>query len=112
MFVNLKTTLQQSAEELRRRGSGRRGSEIRALGRKNRRGTAEPCDYLVKRPAERRRTDPLVTLSSLLEDVLNHMRHLPDVQPFLFPVNSKVSLHFLITFLTGTRFFARLSIDV
>ncbi|CAH2037396.1 unnamed protein product, partial [Iphiclides podalirius] len=82
--------IKQSAEELRRRGgSGRR--EVRAAGRNKRRGTAsEPCDYLVRRPAERRRTDPLVTLSSLLEDVLNHMRHLPDVQPFLFPVNPKL----------------------
>ncbi|CAB3224233.1 unnamed protein product [Arctia plantaginis] len=90
--------IKQSAEDLKRRGSGRRsggmgglGSEARALGRRNRRGTvSDGCDYLVKRPAERRRTDPLVTLSSLLEDVLNHMRHLPDVQPFLFPVNHKL----------------------
>ncbi|CAH0750822.1 unnamed protein product [Diatraea saccharalis] len=80
--------IKQSAEDLKRRG--RRG-EFRAAGRNKRRGTAsESCDYLVKRPAERRRTDPLVTLSSLLEDVLNHMRHLPDVQPFLFPVNPKM----------------------
>ncbi|XP_026724959.1 transcription initiation factor TFIID subunit 1 isoform X4 [Trichoplusia ni] len=90
--------IKQSAEELKRRGSGRRSggsssgnSEARALGRRGRRGTAgDACDYLVRRPAERRRTDPLVTLSSLLEDVLNHMRHLPDVQPFLFPVNPKL----------------------
>lgn len=79
----------------RRGGGGRRGSEPRAGGRTKRRGTAEPCDYLVKRPADRRRTDPLVTLSSLLEEVLNHMRHLPDVQPFLFPVNHKVSVNVL-----------------
>ncbi|CAK1547222.1 unnamed protein product [Leptosia nina] len=82
--------VKQSAEEFRRRSGSRRG-EIRAGGRNRRRGTAsESCDYLVKRPAERRRTDPLVTLSSLLEDVLNTMRHLPDVQPFLFPVNPKL----------------------
>ncbi|KAI8436012.1 hypothetical protein MSG28_004148, partial [Choristoneura fumiferana] len=63
---------------IKRRGSGRRGDN-RPGGRNKRRGTiSESCDYLVKRPAERRRTDPLVTLSSLLEDVLNHMRHLPD----------------------------------
>lgn len=58
-------------------------------GNKRNRGP-ESCDYLIRRPAERRRTDPLVTLSSILEDVLNDMRHLPDVQPFLFPVNAKV----------------------
>ncbi|XP_026317517.1 transcription initiation factor TFIID subunit 1 isoform X2 [Hyposmocoma kahamanoa] len=83
--------IKQSAEELKRRGSSGRRGEYRAAGRNKRRGTAsESCDYLVKRPAERRRTDPLVTLSSLLEDVLNHIRHLPDVQPFLFPVNTKL----------------------
>ncbi|VVD00816.1 transcription initiation factor TFIID subunit 1 isoform X1 [Leptidea sinapis] len=82
--------VKQSADEFRRRSGCRRG-EIRPAGRYRRRGTAsESCDYLVKRPAERRRTDPLVTLSSLLEQVLNHMRHLPDVQPFLFPVNPKL----------------------
>ncbi|XP_052759562.1 transcription initiation factor TFIID subunit 1 isoform X2 [Galleria mellonella] len=92
--------IKQSAEEMRRRGSGSRRGDFRSGGgfgmggmgaRGKRRGGAnEACDYLVRRPAERRRTDPLVTLSSLLEDVLNHMRHLPDVQPFLFPVNSKM----------------------
>ncbi|XP_050560992.1 transcription initiation factor TFIID subunit 1 isoform X2 [Spodoptera frugiperda] len=86
--------IKQSAEDMKRRGSGRRsggGAEARGSGRRARRGAGgEGCDYLVRRPAERRRTDPLVTLSSLLEDVLNHMRHLPDVQPFLFPVNPKM----------------------
>ncbi|XP_059046992.1 transcription initiation factor TFIID subunit 1 isoform X1 [Achroia grisella] len=90
--------IKQSAEELRRRGSGSRRGDFRmgfmgaGMGPRGKRrgGASESCDYLVRRPAERRRTDPLVTLSSLLEDVLNHMRHLPDVQPFLFPVNSKM----------------------
>lgn len=89
--------IKQSSEDFKRRGSGRRSSTMagpsdpRSFHKRNRRGTAgDPCDYLVKRPAERRRTDPLVTLSSLLEGVLNHMRHLPDVQPFLFPVNPKL----------------------
>ncbi|XP_053607515.1 transcription initiation factor TFIID subunit 1 isoform X2 [Plodia interpunctella] len=83
--------IKQSAEDLKRRGSGGRRGEVRPGRPKHRRGTtSDSCDYLVKRPAERRRTDPLVTLSSLLEDVLNHMRHLPDVQPFLFPVNPRM----------------------
>ncbi|KAG7302944.1 hypothetical protein JYU34_012938 [Plutella xylostella] len=87
--LTLPTKLIKQSEELRRKSGSRK--EFRAAGRIRRRGTAsESCDYLVKRPAERRRTDPLVTLSSLLEDVLNHMRHLPDVQPFLFPVNPKL----------------------
>ncbi|XP_045771429.1 transcription initiation factor TFIID subunit 1 isoform X2 [Maniola jurtina] len=88
--------IKQSAEDFKRRRGSHRG-EFRAAGRNRRRGTAsESCDYLVKRPAERRRTDPLVTLSSLLEDVLNTMRHLPDVQPFLFPVNPKVADYYRI----------------
>lgn len=63
--------------------------------RKRRRaGTVVHCDYLKKqqKPANRRRIDPVITLSTLLESILNEMRDLPDVQPFLFPVNGKVKL--------------------
>lgn len=92
--LTLSGKLMKHAEELKRRTMMQRmprdGAGGRAGGRVRRRGAADSCDYLVKRPAARRRTDPLVTLSSLLEDVLNHMRHLPDVQPFLFPVNNKL----------------------
>lgn len=62
-------------------------------GRKRRRaGTVTHCDYLSRhttKTANRRRTDPVVTLSTMLEEILNEMRELPDVQPFLFPVSSK-----------------------
>lgn len=62
-------------------------------GRKRRRaGTVTHCDYLSRHTAKttnRRRTDPVVTLSTLLEEILNEMRELADVQPFLFPVSSK-----------------------
>lgn len=88
----------QHAEEIKRRtmllrvpkdAVGTRSSSNLGMNRKAR--ISESCDYYpIRRPAERRRTDPLVTLSSMLEDVLNDMRHLPDVQPFLFPVNAKV----------------------
>ena len=60
--------------------------------RKRRRaGTVTHCDYLSRhgKTANRRRTDPVVTLSTMLEEILNEMRELSDVQPFLFPVNSK-----------------------
>ncbi|GBP21203.1 Transcription initiation factor TFIID subunit 1 [Eumeta japonica] len=87
--LTLPSKVMKQAEEFKRRSSGL-GRRDSRTGRMRRRGGGDSCDYLVKRPAERRRTDPLVTLSSLLEDVLNHMRHLPDVQPFLFPVNSKL----------------------
>lgn len=54
--------------------------------------TDDHCDYLKRhqRPVNRRRTDPVVVMSTMLESILNEMRDLPDVQPFLFPVNAKV----------------------
>nr|XP_018899978.1 PREDICTED: transcription initiation factor TFIID subunit 1-like [Bemisia tabaci] len=50
------------------------------------------CDYLKKhhKPTNRRRTDPVVVLATILESILNEMRDLRDVQQFLFPVNAKV----------------------
>lgn len=64
-----------------------------AVGRKRRRvGTDIHCDYLKKhnKPVNRQRTDPVVVLSTVLEQILNEMRDMPDVQPFLFPVNAKL----------------------
>jgi hypothetical protein len=37
----------------------------------------------------------VVVLSTILESILNEMRDLPDVQPFLFPVNAKVRSNFV-----------------
>lgn len=51
----------------------------------------DQCDYLRHgKTVNRRRTDPVVVLSTILEDILNDLRSLPDVQPFLFPVNQRV----------------------
>lgn len=64
-----------------------------AVGRKRRRvGADMHCDYLKRhnKPVNRRRTDPVVVMSSILEQILNEMRDLPDVQPFMFPVNAKL----------------------
>lgn len=50
------------------------------------------CDYLkthVGKAANRRCTDPLVTFSTLLEEILKEMREPADFQPFVYPVNSK-----------------------
>lgn len=60
-------------------------------GRKKRRGGVSHCDYLSRhsRTANRRRTDPVVTLSTMLEEILNEMRELPEANPFMFPVSSK-----------------------
>ncbi|XP_035682645.1 transcription initiation factor TFIID subunit 1-like [Branchiostoma floridae] len=60
--------------------------------KKRRVGTVTHCDYL-KRPkksANRRRTDPVVTLSSILENFLNEMRDLPNTYPFHQPVNPRM----------------------
>ncbi|XP_037910415.1 transcription initiation factor TFIID subunit 1 isoform X2 [Hermetia illucens] len=63
-----------------------------AVGRKKRRiGMDVHCDYLKRhnKTANRRRTDPVVVLSSILEQILNELRDMQDVQPFMFPVNAK-----------------------
>ncbi|XP_017130744.1 transcription initiation factor TFIID subunit 1 isoform X3 [Drosophila elegans] len=63
-----------------------------AMGKKKRRvGGDLHCDYLQRhnKTANRRRTDPVVVLSSILELILNELRSMPDVSPFLFPVNAK-----------------------
>lgn len=61
-------------------------------GKRRRAGTDSHCDYLRhNKTAKRSRTDPVVVMSSILEQILNELRELPDVQPFIFPVNIKVS---------------------
>ena len=49
------------------------------------------CDYLDKpqKKVDRRHIDPLVSFGSILENILNELRDLPDSQPFLLPVNAK-----------------------
>ncbi|XP_056630576.1 transcription initiation factor TFIID subunit 1 isoform X2 [Diorhabda sublineata] len=86
----------QHAEEIKRKSLMLKVPKD-ALGKKRRRGVQDlHCDYLKRhnRPANRRRTDPVVVLSTILENILNEMRNLPDVQPFLFPVNQKLVLDY------------------
>lgn len=49
------------------------------------------CDYLKKsnKLANRRRADPVVTLSSIFENILKEMKDLPNVKLFHVPVNAK-----------------------
>ncbi|XP_055377436.1 transcription initiation factor TFIID subunit 1 [Condylostylus longicornis] len=64
-----------------------------AVGKKRRRlGEDLHCDYLKRhnQTANRRRTDPVVLLSSILEEILGDLRDMPDVTPFMFPVNAKL----------------------
>lgn len=91
--VKLSGKLLKHAEEMKRRTLLLKVPKEAVHARKRRRAVNEMhCDYLKRqqRPANRRRTDPVVVLSTILESILNEMRDLPDVQPFLFPVNAKV----------------------
>lgn len=92
--VKLSGKLLKHAEEMKRRTLLLKVPKEAMNARKRRRGTSDlHCDYLKRqnRPANRRRTDPVVVLSTILENILNELRDMPDVQPFLFPVNPKVS---------------------
>ncbi|XP_070491239.1 transcription initiation factor TFIID subunit 1 [Chironomus tepperi] len=64
-----------------------------AMGKVKRRRMGLPdeyCDYLqYNKTAHRARTDPIVVLCSILEEILSDLRDLPDMQPFMFPVNAK-----------------------
>ncbi|XP_023247191.1 transcription initiation factor TFIID subunit 1 [Copidosoma floridanum] len=86
--------IKQHAEELKRRSLQLKTSKDTFLSRKRKRPTSDDqCDYTKRyqRPAgvNRRRADPLVVFSTILENILTEMRDLPDVNPFLYPVSSK-----------------------
>ncbi|XP_014670703.1 PREDICTED: transcription initiation factor TFIID subunit 1-like, partial [Priapulus caudatus] len=59
--------------------------------KRRRPGTIVHCDYLrkPKQSANRRRTDPMVTMCSMFEGILSEIRELPDTAPFLYAVNGK-----------------------
>lgn len=83
----------QHAEEIKRRTLLLKVPKDAVNSKKRRKPPMDDhCDYLKRhqRPANRRRTDPVVVMSTILESILNEMRDLPDVQPFLFPVIAKV----------------------
>ncbi|XP_063911046.1 transcription initiation factor TFIID subunit 1 isoform X2 [Zophobas morio] len=90
--VKLSSKLLKHAEEIKRRTLLLKVPKEAMSAKRRRRGVSDlHCDYLRRhnRPANRRRTDPVVVLSTILENILNEMRDMPDVQPFLFPVNPK-----------------------
>lgn len=89
--LKLSGKLIKHAEEIKRRSLVLKVPKDAVNRKRKRTGGELHCDYLKKhqRPANRARTDPVVTLSTILEEILNEMRDLPDVQPFIFPVNTK-----------------------
>lgn len=92
------TKVTLSSKVLKRHEDRRRALVLKvpkdAAGKKKRRtGVDLHCDYLQRhnKTANRRRTDPVVVLSSILEEILNELRAMPDITPFMFPVNAKVN---------------------
>ncbi|XP_063750831.1 transcription initiation factor TFIID subunit 1 isoform X3 [Eleginops maclovinus] len=83
----------ESADEVRRKSLVLKFPKQQLPQKKKRRvGNAVHCDYLNKphKAIHRRRTDPMVTLSSVLESIINDMRDHPNTYPFHTPVNAKV----------------------
>ncbi|XP_022915910.2 transcription initiation factor TFIID subunit 1 [Onthophagus taurus] len=95
--VKLSGKVLKHAEEIKRKTLLLKVPKDAMGNRKKRRATSDlHCDYLKRhnRPANRRRTDPVVVLSTILESILNELRDMPDVQPFLFPVNPKLVMDY------------------
>nr|XP_015206924.1 PREDICTED: transcription initiation factor TFIID subunit 1 isoform X2 [Lepisosteus oculatus] len=83
----------ESADEVRRKSLVLKFPKQQLPPKKKRRvGTTVHCDYLNRphKSIHRRRTDPMVTLSSVLEGIINDMRDHPNTYPFHTPVNAKV----------------------
>uniref|UniRef100_A0A6I8P397 Transcription initiation factor TFIID subunit 1 n=1 Tax=Ornithorhynchus anatinus TaxID=9258 RepID=A0A6I8P397_ORNAN len=83
----------ESADEVRRKSLVLKFPKQQLPPKKKRRvGTTVHCDYLNRphKSIHRRRTDPMVTLSSILESIINEIRDLPNTYPFHTPVNAKV----------------------
>uniref|UniRef100_A0AAY4EQK9 Transcription initiation factor TFIID subunit n=1 Tax=Denticeps clupeoides TaxID=299321 RepID=A0AAY4EQK9_9TELE len=83
----------ESADEVRRKSLVLKFPKQQLPPKKKRRvGTTVHCDYLNRphKSIHRRRTDPMVTLSSVLEYIINDMRDMPNTYPFHTPVNAKV----------------------
>ncbi|XP_077984278.1 transcription initiation factor TFIID subunit 1-like [Glandiceps talaboti] len=90
--ITLAKSVIDHAEYLKRKSLVLKFPKESVQSKKRRRaGTVVHCDYLKKprKSANRRRTDPLVTLSSLLEEILNIMRDMENTYPFHGPVNPR-----------------------
>ena len=70
----------RSAQNLKKRALTLKIPKAMAESKRRRRaGTGDYCDYLHKPRgvAHRRRADPMVTLSSIFENIINDMRDMP-----------------------------------
>lgn len=50
----------------------------------------ESISYI--KPAKRRQTDPVISMSVIFEKIIEELKRLPGVEPFLLPVHKKVNL--------------------
>ncbi|XP_050998691.1 LOW QUALITY PROTEIN: transcription initiation factor TFIID subunit 1-like [Acomys russatus] len=83
----------ESVDEIRRKSLVLKFPKQQLPPKKKRQaGNTVHCDYLNRphKSIHRRRTDPMVTLSCILESIINDIRDLPDTYPFHTPVNAKV----------------------
>ncbi|KAK2151093.1 hypothetical protein LSH36_376g04026 [Paralvinella palmiformis] len=90
--VTISKNLVQHVDAVKRKSLVLKFPKMVAEKQKRRRvGTVVHCDYLKKpkKSSNRRRTDPVVTLSTIFENILNEMREIPNAIPFLTPVNPK-----------------------
>ncbi|KAL4230237.1 Transcription initiation factor TFIID subunit 1 [Mactra antiquata] len=90
--LKLSKSLIEHAEQIKRKSLVLKFPKQAMEGKKRKKaGTTIHCDYLKKprQSANRRRADPVVTLSSIFEQVLNEMRDMPNTHPFLYPVSTK-----------------------
>ncbi|XP_044017521.1 transcription initiation factor TFIID subunit 1-like isoform X2 [Aphidius gifuensis] len=83
---------QQNAEEMKKKSLLIKLPKDNSNTKKRRRATGDDhCDYLKRhqKTTNRRRTDPVVVMTTIFENILGEMRNIPDVAPFLVPVNAK-----------------------
>ncbi|MEE6528342.1 hypothetical protein FKM82_030521, partial [Ascaphus truei] len=76
-----------SADEVRRKSLVLKFPKQQLPPKKKRRvGSTVHCDYLNRphKSIHRRRTDPMVTLSSILESIINEMRDMANVRHHTF----------------------------
>lgn len=89
--IILSKTVMNQAEEMRRKTLVLKVPK--ELMKRKKRAGSDHCDYLQKpdyKATNRRRTDPLVSLSLILESLCNEMKELPGTELFWTPVNAKM----------------------
>ena len=95
-LVNVDGTKVKFSEKIMKQADGMKRKSVKQiipdelfkLGTRNT-GTGRHYDNLANKtlkPMERRRNDPVITFSSYLQSILNELKAMPEVGPFLFPV--------------------------